>query len=381
MAPSPSPPTRSGRAGSLNRTHMAQTLYEMLGGVDACRKLSAAFYARVARDPVLRPIFPSSFHCAIEALALFLADILGGPGEYGRQRWFLSLRESHQRFRIGPRERSAWLENMRNALDDVEISEPVRSELHWFFEQASAYIVNDDLPALAQRWDTQRELEEAISAARQGDTNKAIALAESSVLQIYFRRDRAGFLSFLVLMSGIEAGYVRRKVLDDPELVRDRYTHDRTLLHGAAAEGGLATVELLLQLGADPNATDKFGHTPLYCVANECGKECGPDVVYALAQGGANLDARDNVKRCTALHMAARRGNVGMAEALLNTGADIEARDSQGDTPLRRAVNCAKIEVAKLLIGKGADVHSKGSQGRTPWEAARSNAMKVLLKP
>src|SRR5260370_25539890 len=42
-------------------------LYEALGGKSACRRLAVAFYARVARDPLLRPLFPGkTFTCAIE---------------------------------------------------------------------------------------------------------------------------------------------------------------------------------------------------------------------------------------------------------------------------------------------------------------------------
>jgi ankyrin repeat protein len=83
-------------------------------------------------------------------------------------------------------------------------------------------------------------------------------------------------------------------------------------------------------------------------------------VVRALVRGGAKVDARDGVKRCTALHMAARRDNVEAAEALLDCGADIEARDSLGDTPLRRSVNCGKTAVASLLLSKGAECIQKG---------------------
>ena len=94
----------------------------------------------------------------------------------------------------------------------------------------------------------------------------------------------------------------------------------------------------LLRLEVDANVQDQGGHTPLYCVGNEC--PGGGSVVKALIQGGATVDACDGVKRCTALHMAARRGNIEAAEALLDCGANIEARDSLGETPLRRAVNC-----------------------------------------
>jgi ankyrin repeat protein len=150
-------------------------------------------------------------------------------------------------------------------------------------------------------------------------------------------------------------------------------------LHPASAEGSLTIVALLLRLGADPNAADGGGHTPLYSVGNECKVSGAGKVVHALVRAGANVDAHDGVKHCTALHMAARRGNVDVAEALLDCGADIEARDTLGETPLRRSVNCDKTEVAALLLSRGADRHSKGSNGLTPLLAARTPAMKRLL--
>ena len=158
----------------------------------------------------------------------------------------------------------------------------------------------------------------------------------------------------------------------------ERYA-GRTLLHVASAQGSLPLVEMLLSLGADPNVRDGGSHTPLYSVANECDTPGGGSVVRTLVEHGADVNADDGVKRCTALHMAARRGNVEIAEALLQCGADLEARDSLGETPLRRAVNCNKTEVAALFLKWGADVHSRGSKNLTPVLAARSSAMKQLL--
>jgi ankyrin repeat protein len=92
----------------------------------------------------------------------------------------------------------------------------------------------------------------------------------------------------------------------------------------------------------------------------------------------ADVNGEGGVKRCTALHMAARRGNVRVAAALLDCGADVEARDSVGDTPLRRSVNCGKLELTALLLSRGADAHSIGSRGLTPAQSARTAAMKQL---
>src|SRR5215472_19373827 len=118
-------------------------LYQAVGGRDVCRQLSETFYARVKRDPVLRPLFPGkSLRCAVEAFAAFLAQFLGGPAEDAQARWWLSLRESHLRFKIGTRERQAWMSNMIEALDNLPVEEPVRRGLRRLFEQSSAYIVN-----------------------------------------------------------------------------------------------------------------------------------------------------------------------------------------------------------------------------------------------
>src|ERR1700730_3958030 len=118
-------------------------LYHAIGGTATCRKLSAAFYARVARDSVLRPLFPGkTLNCAIEEFAAFLAQFLGGPSEDAQRRWWLSLRESHLRFKIGQKERVAWISNMLKALDDIPVEERVRSALREFFDQASVYLVN-----------------------------------------------------------------------------------------------------------------------------------------------------------------------------------------------------------------------------------------------
>jgi truncated hemoglobin YjbI len=372
-------------------------LYELIGGRETCHRLSVAFYARVGKDPLLRPLFPGkTFTCAIEEFAAFLAQFLSGPSEDRQRRWWLSLHESHLRFQIGQRERDAWMRNMLQAFDDVPIEEPMRSALVSLFQRGSAYVINrgpappveqeqsanDDetLREIDRRWEGQLRLDEAVAAIRGGDATRAIALADSGALESCDRPVLSGLLALMIRSGDLALlEYARARLTGDPAIVQERYA-GRTLLHEAAAAGSLTAVELLLSLGADPDASDGGGHTPLYSAGNECRAAGGGSVIRALVRGGAKVDAHDGAKHCTALHMAARRGSVEVAEALLECGADIEARDSAGETPLRRAVNCDKVELAALLISKGADIHSQGSKGRTPYLAARSVAMKRLLE-
>ncbi len=374
-------------------------LHQAVGGTAAWHKLAEVFYSRVARDPRLRPLFPGkTLHCAIEELTAFLVQFSGGPSGDSQRRWWLSLRESHQRFKIGLEERAAWMENMVGALDDARIEEPLRGALLEFFQRSSAYVVNTGEAApqavdsgphrddairqeIAQRWDAQLALDEAAAAIR-GDAERAIALADGAMLRARFQSDPSTLAGLLALMMRGRhpklIRYAATKMKDHPDLVRERYA-GRTLLHEAASQGLSGIVALLLRLGADPNANDGGSHTPLYAVANECRSPEGASVVAILVEAGANVNVNDGVKRCTPLHMAARRGNVEIAGALLDHGADIEARDSVGDTPLRRSVNCNKTNVASFLLSRGADTFSIGSKGLTPLRAARTEAMKQLL--
>jgi hemoglobin len=101
-----------------------------IGGEEGCRRLSAAFYARVGKDPVLRPFFPGkSLRCATEEFAAFLIQFLGGDEKKTQFRWWLSLRESHARFQIGPAERRAWLKHMDATLDATALDEATRTAL------------------------------------------------------------------------------------------------------------------------------------------------------------------------------------------------------------------------------------------------------------
>ncbi len=333
----------------------APSLFELIGGTPTCRKLSKAFYDHVDRDPLLKPFFPGkSMRCAIEAFAAFLVQFLGGPSEDSQFRWWLSLHESHRRFPIEQRHRDAWVHRMNEALDDVGIEEPALGALRNFFEHASTYLV-DGKPGtrrlnreLGARWSAQRALEDAVKAIRQGNADRALALAEKCARSVL-----PGLLASMIGDGERELlGYVHRKIEGDPALVHERYG-GRTLLHSAAAAGSLRTVELLLRAGADPSAFDGGKHTPLYCVGNECASSESAQVVHALVRAGARVDADDGVTGATPLHMAARRGNAVVAKALLECGANLNARDRRGDTPLKRAINCKKLHVAELLRSYG----------------------------
>jgi hemoglobin len=332
-------------------------LLEAIGGEEGCRRLSAAFYGRVGKDPVLRPFFPGkSLRCATEEFAAFLIQFLDGDEEQTQRRWWLSLRESHARFQIGPDARLAWLRHMEATLDAVPLEDSTRNALRHFFSRSSAYVIGTDTAEsdheeLAARWSEQLVLDSVIAAIMEGQDDETVALAPR------FASRPSVFVGLLARM--VQTGRVRliHFVIDaaesDPSLATRRFA-GTTLLHFAAGAGCRDVVALLLRLGVDPNIQGRGDHTPLYCVANECASETGPEVVRALVRAGADVNACDGVTRATSLHMAARRGHVEIARALLDSGAALNALDRKGDTPLQRAINCRRNGVSQLLRERGA---------------------------
>src|SRR5436853_5462045 len=318
-------------------------LLEALGGEEGCRRLSTAFYARVDKDPTLRPFFPGkSLRCATEEFAAFLIQFLGGDEEQTQFRWWLSLRESHARFQIGPNARRAWLRQMEATLDAAPLDDATRNALRHFFSCSSAYVIGRDTAEsdheeLAARWSEQRVLDSVIAAIVEDRDDETLALAPRfasrpsvfvGLLARMVQSGRAGLIHFVI--DAVES---------DPSFATRRFA-GTTLLHFVAGAGCLEVVTLLLRLGVDPNLQGRGGHTPLYCVANQCSSETGPEVVRALVRAGADVNACGGVTRATALHMAARRGHVEIARALLDSGAAVNARDRKGGRPLQRPTNC-----------------------------------------
>ncbi|XP_047180658.1 ADP-ribosylation factor GTPase-activating protein AGD3 isoform X1 [Vigna umbellata] len=83
----------------------------------------------------------------------------------------------------------------------------------------------------------------------------------------------------------------------------------------------------------------------------------------------------DNLDGCTLLHLACETADIGMVELLLQYGANVNATDSRGQTPLHRCILKGRSAFARLMLSRGADPRAVDEQGRTPIElAAESNA-------
>ena len=112
-----------------------------------------------------------------------------------------------------------------------------------------------------------------------------------------------------------------------PDLIHARRIHGETLVHFMAVEGFYKGVKFLAEHGADVNAVNEFGDSPLIDVAT-----LGRDhIAELLLQHGANPNAESKT-RDNALHIAVLSANERMIRVLLEGGADARYRTDLGET-------------------------------------------------
>jgi ankyrin repeat protein len=151
---------------------------------------------------------------------------------------------------------------------------------------------------------------------------------------------------------------------------------EQTPLHVSSRLGHVEIIRLLLKRGADIEARDDSGRSPLDRVAQEGHVE----LAHVLLEHGADANAQEEEK-CTPLYWASFAGQLAVAQVLLSHGTDVAAECRDNQTPLHVARDG---EVARLLLEHGADANALDIKNRTPLhsvsELGRVGAARVLLE-
>ncbi|MFC1552508.1 ankyrin repeat domain-containing protein [Candidatus Latescibacterota bacterium] len=154
-------------------------------------------------------------------------------------------------------------------------------------------------------------------------------------------------------------------MLDDMPLIHTvKDINGDTPLHKSAINGRTETVQLLLDIGADIEAKNNWGRSPLHEPYGNT------ETVRLLLDRGADIEATDNSSE-TPLHRAANFNKTARVQLLLDRGADIEAKDYHGWTPLHSAAGIiGNTETVQLLLDRGADIEAKDDVNGTPLHRA-----------
>jgi ankyrin repeat protein len=147
---------------------------------------------------------------------------------------------------------------------------------------------------------------------------------------------------------------VKKCLEANPRLVKQKNIDGNTLLHQAALGSQKEVAALLISKGAEVNAENNKGETPLHIGAGGCPPDSDCD--------------------------AFRQSQFEFAKFLLVHNANVNARDKEGMTPLHVAAVYANKKVTELLIEKGADVDAKTRSGESAYQLATLDIKELLRR-
>ena len=194
--------------------------------------------------------------------------------------------------------------------------------------------------------------------------------------------------AFILLKAGADASVATTRPF--PSFTRgETVAAGTTPLHLAAACGTPELIAALLKANIDITAVDSAGNTPLHLAAAHYGSNVAALLIarppldrtnalgktplrLAVEAGSAEhvdklLDAgaSPNINGSTLLHLAAERGAANVVRVLLAHRFKTDARDAMGRTPFMRAVMARQLNTAWLLKTEGADINARDTQGNT----------------
>ncbi|XP_067012663.2 SH3 and multiple ankyrin repeat domains protein 3 isoform X2 [Anabrus simplex] len=171
----------------------------------------------------------------------------------------------------------------------------------------------------------------------------------------------------LTLATGIKKPSKVLIALVNGGALLDYRTRDgATAMHRAVERNSLEAVTTLLELGASPNYKDAKGLTPLYLAVTN---RTDPLLCEGLLHDRAVIGAQD-LQGWQEVHQACRNGLVQHLEHLLFYGADMNARNASGNTPLHVCAVNSQESCARLLLFRGCERDALNYANQTPYQVA-----------
>ncbi len=130
--------------------------------------------------------------------------------------------------------------------------------------------------------------------------------------------------------------------------------------------------KLLIDMGLNANARTEHGNNPLHCYYEDTPSNL--DILAYLIESGADVNAVNDGGE-TPLHAMIGYNHFNQVELLLQQGANVNTQDRDSNYPLHNAAWHGEdgIELAKLLISNGADINASNGRGWTPLDVVREH--------
>ena len=170
---------------------------------------------------------------------------------------------------------------------------------------------------------------------------------------------------------------------EHPEDVRAKGGHRATPLHASVYYGHVDTFSLLVDHFPNPDVRGRFDQTPLLLMLWRNELKGHIEIGKRLLERGADVNACDN-DGWTPLYLAAWSGRLEFVRMLLEHGALINTPGDDGQTPLHMASIEGHVDVISLLLEHGADPNACDKDGKTPSDLAldlgRGNIVELLAE-
>jgi len=170
----------------------------------------------------------------------------------------------------------------------------------------------------------------------------------------------------------------------DLNISTSKITMGHSPLYFAIRNRHADVAELLITSGADVNIKNGFGESPMDMAIHAKLQ----NIVNLLIEHGAETSAlkdtekttEESKKPLTSIWKGATSGNIQVVTQHLNAGVDVNAQNTDGETPLLEATYGGHKNIVELLISKGADVNMKDDLGFTPVQWAAREGHKEIVE-
>jgi ankyrin repeat protein len=189
-----------------------------------------------------------------------------------------------------------------------------------------------------------------VDAARNQDQKAVRALLSQKVDVNARSSDGSTALLWLAHWNDLETAQLLLGAAADANAAND---FRMTPLSQACTNGNSALVRLLLKSGAHPNLAVATGETPLMT----CAKSGSVDAVRILIEYGAAINAKEPSQNQTALMWAAAEHHPDVVQSLIEAHADLKANTKQGFTAIHFAAREGDLESVKALLAAGVDIN------------------------